>query len=634
MIFAGFDIETSGQEEGFALQPWRLKEGTAIITLSAAYCQGKRKVETEYHSALVEDLRKLGKPVALYNGIFDLAWLYAANIDISGIKWIDAMHLWKWLANSQSGPMMWPLKDAAKKFLKDWDKLDEFIDLKSEELPDPSDPYWLTRVSLDAEATALIAEKIWPRLTSQQQKLAQIQSLSLPVMAASWVNGVKVDLQAIKDARPGIIAEMLALETELGLQESAEPGMYIPSKILRSPTKMRKLLYETYGLTCTRWTDGGKSGIKKKSTDKAALTYLSDIDDRVQTIMMWRELNTVLSKFIEGPLACCKYLGSTVTHASPAIFSTYTGRMTYGSKLKKKYRVGIPLHQTPRKKEIRSYVIAPDGYYIFEADAMGQEMRGMATMSKDPAMIELFNNKHPYDDGHSLMGAQIGGMSFEEFIERKKNGDGIVTGPQGLRAAGKFCNLSMAYRSGPATSRRVARVQYGLDVTVNDVVSWKKSYTSLFKGVEKYWASAPKVARAQGYAETPAGRRYGLTRWRDLSWGTSSSAINFPIQGMGADQRDLAIAVMAMTYPELWDKFYLDLHDGMYFLVSRKARLSYLQSIMHTLDTIDYEKYWGVELPVPYLWEGSFGPDWGHKIDIPMSQDEDPTLEEVYNARS
>jgi len=625
--FVGYDIETWGSEDGYALQPWRVKEGTAGITLSAAYCQGKRNVETEYHSALMEDLRKLGKPVVTWNGVFDLAWLYAAGIDIRGIKWMDAMLLWKWLANSQSGPMSWALKDGAKRFLKDWPKLQEFIAIKGEEfMPDPMDPYWLTRVTMDAEATALIAEAIWPQLTPQQQHLAKIQSISLPTMAASWVNGVQVDLQAIKDARPGIISEMLNLEKALGLQEISPTGKYIPSKVLRSPTKMRKLLYNDWGLTCTRFTDK-----QAQSTDKAALTYLADIDDRVITVLKWRELNTILSKFIEGPLACCEYLNSNVTHATPKIFSTYTGRMTYSSRSKKN-RTGIPLHQTPRKKEIRSYVVAPDGYYIFEADAMGQEMRGMATMSKDPAMIELFNSKHPYDDGHSLMGAQIGGIPFEEFIERKQAKDPLIVGPDGLRPAGKFCNLSMAYRSGPATSRRVARVQYGLDITIDDAVRWKSVYTRLFRGVETYWKDAPKNARARGFAETPAGRRYALTRWHDLQWGTSSSAINFPIQGMGADQRDLAIAETVITYPELWDKFYIDLHDGMYWLIPITAKVSYLQDIMNALDTIDYEKYWKVKLPVPYIWEGSFGPDWGHKIEFADCEDKNITLEDYYRA--
>lgn len=628
MIFAGFDIETAGAEEGFALQPWRLREGSAQITLAAAYCQGKRKViDVLPWSSLVAELRQLGKPVALWNGIFDLAWLYAADIDISGIKWIDAMHLWKFLDNSQSGPMFWTLKAAAKKFLGEWESQEEFLSLKEEELPDPSDPYWLTRVTLDAEATALIAEIVWDQLTSQQQRLAQIQSLSLPTIAASWVNGVHVDVQKIKDARPGIIKEMIELEKELGLYVELPDNMYVPSVVLRSPTKMRSLLYGYYGLTCTRFTEKGA-----QSTDKAALTYLSDEDDRVQTILKWRELNTILSKFIEGPIACCEYLGSNVTHAAPKMFSTYTGRMTYSSKSKKN-RIGIPLHQTPRKKEIRSYIVAPEGYYIFEADAKGQEARGMATMSRDPEMIRLFNSEPPYDDIHSLMGAKIGHMGFEEFIQRKLAKDPAIVDGNGLRPCGKMVVLSSAYRSGVATRRRVARVQYGLDITIEESDSWGAAYTSLFKGVEKYWGSAPKLARIKKYAETPAGRRYGLTRWHDLQWGTSSSAINFPIQGMGADQRDVAIAVTVLTYPELWDKFYLDLHDGMYFLVPRTSRLSYLQHIMGTLDSIDYSKYWGVDLPVPYVWEGSFGPDWGHKIDVPESQDEDPTLEEVYHAR-
>lgn len=629
MDFIGYDLETSGDEDGFALQPWRVQEGKARITLSAAYFQGKRKVDTEYHSALVGDLRKAGKRVALWNGIFDIAWLYASDIDVSGIMWMDAMLLWKFLENGQSGPMQWTLKAGAKRFLKDWPKLDEFIALKSEDLPDPSDPYWLERVSMDAEATALIAEIIWPRLTEKQQRLALIQSVSLPAIAASWVNGVRLNVEAVQAARPGIIEEMIALEKELGLYTPAKK--YAPSKVLRSPMQMRTLLYDEWGLQCTRYTEK-----EAKSTDKAALTYLADIDDRVQTILKWRELNTILSKFINGPIECCEYLGSNVTHAAPKLFSTYTGRMTYSSKSMRKHRIGIPLHQTPRKKEIRSYVTAlHDDEYIVEFDAKGQEVRMMAVMSKDPEMLKLFNSPPPYDDGHSLMGAKIGGISFEEMLQRKAAKDPLVVGGDGLRAAGKFITLSSAYRSGPATARRIARVQYNINIDIPTAKKWQKAYQDLFKSVPVYWNRSPKEARIKGYAETIAGRRYYLTRWQDLSWGTSSSAINFPIQGLGADQRDLATAVLVTEHPELWNKLYFDLHDGLYFRVSKQAKVSYVQAIGNTLDNINYKKYWGIDLPIPFPWEGSFGETWGSKIDIPDKKDplSGMTLEEYYMSK-
>lgn len=623
MIFAALDIETAGDQDLYALQPWRAIEGSGRITLSAAYCQGKRKVMTKEHSALVQDLRSLGRPVALWNGMFDLAWLHASSIDISGVKWIDAMHLWKFLDNGQDMPMSWTLKAAARKFLKGWAQLQAFLDLKEEHMPDPSDPYWLARVSMDAEATALIAAEIWPQLTPQQQRLAIIQAQTLPVFAKSWVSGIRLDLASVKEAAPGIIDNMKEVENSLSLRE---PGVgYVPSKVLASSVKLGKLLYEQWGLPCETLTDKGKP-----ATHKSALTYLADIDDKVLEVLRWKSLNTVRSKFTNSPIEACEYLNSEIVHPDPKIFGTYTGRVTYGSKTGKK-KTGIAIHQMPREKSIRSYIKAFPEKYIFEFDAKGQEVRLMACASGDERLIELFNSPPPYDDPHSFVGAAIMGISFDEFLKRKAQKDPEIVGPHGYRMLGKVTTLSIQYRTGIKTLRRVARVQYGITATIDEVVKWVSTYMSLFPGVQRYWISKPKEASACGYTETFAGRRYKLTKWKDMEWGTSSSAINFPIQGTGADQKELAIAVLAHRYPEYRDHFGWDLHDGLFAGVSMNAPLSLLQGMNKTLDDIDYEACWGVKFPVPFTWEGSFGPDWGHKKGFEYSDDGSMTLEKFYN---
>ena len=640
MNWIGYDIETEGDEDAYALQPWRVREGSSRITLSCTWANSVAVLDEDSHGLHVslEQLREAQQRVATWNGVFDLSFLYASGHDISGIMWYDAMLLWKWLENAQTGPMSWHLADGAKRFLKDWDRLDEFIEIKAQPFtPGQNDEYWKERVHLDAQATAMIAEAIWPQLTKKQQKAATIQAYGLPTVAASWVNGVHVDLDKIVEAEAPIIMEMLGLEIKLGLTHSnwishvISNGIdtYVPSKVLRSPQQLAALVYDQWKLPCTRYTEK----TKKKSADKTALTYLADHDDRILDILKWRELNTIWTKFIKGPIMACEYLGNQVTHSNPRVFSTYTGRMTYSSKQQRKFRIGVPLHQTPRKKEIRSYVVAPPGYYIVEFDAKGQEMRGMATVSGDRTMIDMFNSEPPYDNGHARTGAAIGNMGLREFVKLREADDPVVTGPKGLYLLGKFNNLSIQYRTGLATLRLQARVQYNIDATVDEIKIWKQKYLNLYPGVKDYWLKAPANAKLKRYAETIAGRRYGITRYsEEYVWGSDSSAINFPIQGMGADQRDLAIAVMASTFVEVWDKMYFDLHDGLYWLIPVGYPVTYVQKMLRTLNEIDYSYYWGVDLPVPYIWECSLGPDWGHKKDLELNELPDQTLEEYYES--
>jgi len=495
--------------------------------------------------------------------------------------------------------------------------------MKDEELPDPSDPYWLSRVSMDAEATALIAEIIWPQLTPQQQNLAKIQAVSLPAMAMSWVRGIRVDLNGVQAARPRIIKGMLEQEEKLGLVEPGSgPDNYIPSKVLRSPAKMRKLLYEDYGLVCTRFTDKGA-----KSADKTALSYLSDEDDRVHEIMIWRNHNTILSKFIESPLKACEYLGSNVTHAAPKVFSAYTGRVTYGSKIKK-HPVGLSAHQLPRGKVIRQYILPrTDDDVILEIDAKSQEGRLMALASGDEQMKKLFRATPPFDDAHSFIASKITGETFEEFLKRKAAKD-----PQAAvdRNAGKFTGLAYNYRSSPATARRIARVQYGIDVDIATTTRWKKIFMDAYPAIPEYWKSAPKQARALGYAETLAGARYKITRWaeKEWAWSSASSAINYRVQGSGADMKYLALAVLFTSMPELEDKFLLDLHDAAHLSIPKTWTVERVQNINRILDNIDYKKFWGVDIDIPLTWEASVGYDEGTKFEIGYDTDGNQTIEQ------
>ena len=626
----GFDIETASLDKDhpeYALQPWRLKEGRARITLSCAWYKGKKKIVTEHHDRLIDDLKIIGRPVVCHNSIFDIAWLQAADYNIQGISWGDSMLATKFLDNSQTGLMSFSLKSCTKKYLKDWEHLEEFQEMKSigdDIIPGEDPEYWAHRVTLDSQACCLLFQTVYEKLTPQQRNLLQIQAVSLPMFAHSWVNGIRIDLDAVKKARPEIIQKMILQEEKLNL---LEPGSceenYIPSKVLRSSTKLRKLLYEDYKLECTRFTAKGA-----KSTDKSALHYLADRDMRVIEILKWREMNTILSKFINTPIEACKYLGSTVTHASPRIFATYTGRCSYSSK-SLKAPVGMAIHQISRDKSIRKFILARSNEMIVELDAKSQEGRLMAIMSDDAQMKKLFRAKPPLDDAHSYMTSRITGETFEEFLQRKAAKD-----PQAVtdRNTGKFVGLAYNYRSSPATARRIANVQYGIDATIEDTTRWKTVFMEAYPGIPKYWKSAPKLARARGYAETIAGARYAITQWnqKDRRWGCDSSAINYPVQGSGADMKYLAAAVLCTEMPDLENRLLMDLHDGLYFSIPEGYSVKFLQKMLYTLDKIDYKTYWNVNIDIPLTWECSVGYNMGNKIGVDYSTEDHLTIKEFF----
>lgn len=613
MKLLGLDLETKSSDPEhpeYALQPWRLLEGKARITHIAIVNEQRQSKEIEIHEfeAITE-----GYIIVAFNSIFDIAWLHAAGVPVSRRQWADAMLWWKWVDNGQEQERRpsWSLAAGVERWFGDEAWARQFIQMKAQE--DRDDQYWANRAKLDAFATVMMARKAWDCLTAQQHRSVMIESNCLVPVAKSWVQGILMDVDNAELALPGITQEMEQIEDRIELA-CREPltGNWRPSPILRSPVKLRAVLYDTWGLPINNQllTPTGEA-----STSKKALTYLVDHDDRPLEIMRWRELNTQMTKFIQSPMKAAKYLGSNVLHPCPKLFSTYTGRMTYTSKIQKKFPVGMALHQQPRNKELRKRILPPPGYYLVEFDAAGQERRLIADLSQDAAMLDVFNRAAPNDDIHSFTGAHFAGIPFEKFLELKAQGNKQVTGPKGFRYQGKFTNLSCQYRIGPKTFRIKTRVDYGMTIDFLQAKEFIATHNRIYKGIVDYWKTAIRIAKEVGYAETFNGRRFQLTDWNYNEWGTEQSAINMPVQGGGGDMKELAVMMMTKNHPEFiygWD-----LHDALFMYIKKEDLCEEIvRAALETLNNLPYEEMWGWKPSIPLPWDCSIGADWGSMINV------------------
>jgi len=611
------DIETApvgDAPQEYALQPWRYLEGTAKITcISVSRASGESILITKASQfrSLLSSLK--GKLVWTHNGIFDTAWLiaYGFEEEVKAIKWGDTMILSKWAAHSQRDDRFpaWDLGSVAKRLFKDEPWVDSFCKMKGEEhTAGDNQKYWSQRAKLDAIVTAKIAQKTWQVLDAKRQKSSMITMAGIVPLAKSWVVGVGIDFSLIDSASPVISSEMAKIEYTLGVHNEQHSNQIVldtgwtPSKILRSPKQLSELIYKTWNQEPKFFSE--KTGLP--STDKTALTYLSDTCDEVISILRWRKLNTQLSKYIQGPLKARKYLDSTTMHPSPRIYSAYTGRMTYTSKTSRKFSTGIAIHQWPREKEFRALIVPRKGFKHVEFDAAGQESRLMADKSGDLNMREAFIQGK---DFHSVTGSRIAGLSYEAFIKGKEEGNSAITGTHGFRYQGKFCNLSNNFRIGVKKLRLQSRVQYGMDVDFFQAKQWQDTFFGLFPKVKTYWGQSIASGKALGYAETLAGRRFKLSYWsKDDRWATESSALMFPIQGSGADMKDLAIQELTKHYPQF--EFWFDLHDGLHMQVAEDVPNEVLLEARQMLDDLDYNKWWGYTPSIPLTWDVSVGPRW------------------------
>ena len=181
------------------------------------------------------------------------------------------------------------------------------------------------------------------------------------------------------------------------------------------------------------------------------------------------------------------------------------------------------------------------------------------------------------------------------------------------------CNLSYQYRVSAKTATVKARVEYEMDVDEAFIANTQRIYLSSYVGVPRYWNSQIYTCKSKGYAETFAGRRVQLRgNWASKRerWGLESTAINYPIQGTGGDQKYLALAIARNLLPQFGGYFYYELHDGLFFIFPHNQTAKAAPVFSKELSNLPYKKAWGVDLPIQFPVDGKIGPSWGDLKDM------------------
>lgn len=233
----------------------------------------------------------------------------------------------------------------------------------------------------------------------------------------------------------------------------------------------------------------------------------------------------------------------------------------------------------------------------------------MAVESGDPTMIALCQ---PGEDAHGYMGAQIRGVDYQTLREQVKAGDKEA---KNTRQLGKVANLSLQYRTSAKRLMAVAAVQYGIKLLPTEADVIHKRYQQTYTQVPKYWNQQKYRSNTQTYIENLLGRRVHFLpkheRDPDYEWSYTSTAINYPIQSIGAEQKFLALHVARGQLGLFGAKFYYELHDGLFFICPNETADEFGPYMKELLSNLPYKKLWGLDLPVAFPVDGKRGPSWG-----------------------
>ncbi|KGM54908.1 DNA polymerase I [Lysobacter arseniciresistens ZS79] len=354
----------------------------------------------------------------------------------------------------------------------------------------------------DADITLRLHRVLSPKLSAEPQLervYREIEVPLVPVLERVEANGVLVDAAELRRQSADLGARMLAAQ-----QRATELAGRAFN--LDSPKQVCALLYDELKLPALVKTPKGQP-----SANEEALEAIADLHELPRVILDYRGLAKLRSTYTDK-------LPQMINAQSGRVHTSYhqsgaaTGRLSSSDPNLQ----NIPI-RTDDGRRIRKAFIAPEGRRIVACDYSQIELRIMAHLSEDPALLGAFASGA---DIHKATAAEV----FGKTLERVEPGE---------RRAAKAINFGLMY------GMSAFGLAKQLGVSRGEAQDYIGLYFSRYPGVREFMDRTRQQARDQGYVETVFGRRLYLdnihARNQGLRAGAERAAINAPMQGTAAD---------------------------------------------------------------------------------------------------
>lgn len=425
----------------------------------------------------------------------------------------------------------------------------------------------------DADITLQLRQKLEPELTSQgvRKIFDEIEMPLVKVLADMEAQGVKLDGENLQEISKTMATEIAELEEQI--YALAEKTFNIAS-----PKQLGEILFDHLGLS----KRAKKTKTGQYSTSEDVLTKIQHLHPIIPLILDYRSLSKLKSTYIDSlPTLINPRDGRIHTSYNQAVAST--GRLSSN----KPNLQNIPI-RTARGREIRkAFVPRNKDYTLLAADYSQIELRIIAHLSKDKAMIAAFNDGL---DIHAATAAKVYDTDLESVTKE-------------MRRNAKTVNFGIIYGiSAFGLSER-------LGIPRGEAADIINNYLAQYPGVKTYMNDQIAFAQKNGYVETMLGRRRYL---RDINVSNSvvrgfaeRNAINAPIQGSSADMIKIAMIAIhrLMKEQNMSSKMILQVHDELVF----DARLDEVEQLKPLIEKAMVE---ALPLSVPVIVEMNTGDNW------------------------
>ncbi|HUI45533.1 MAG TPA: DNA polymerase I [Nitrospirota bacterium] len=386
----------------------------------------------------------------------------------------------------------------------------------------------------DADIALRLKQKLAPIL--QEQNLDKLfHELEMPLMevlAEMERAGVKID--------PVVLNAMsLKLEREISSIEKTIYELAGMTFNINSPKQLAEILFGKLQLAPLKKT---KTGF---STNVDVLEELAHLHPLPAEILKYRTLAKLKSTYVDAlPAMINPRTGRLHTSLNQTV--TATGRLSSSDPNLQ----NIPI-RTEVGREIRRAFIAEPGASLLSADYSQIELRILAHMSRDPALIRTFQEG---EDVHTRTASEIFGLSPNEITPE-------------MRRKAKAVNFGIIY------GISAFGLAQDIGVSNNEAKRYIDSYFSRYPLVREFIDRTINDAKTKGYVTTLFGRRRFIPEMASSTASVRSfgerTAVNTPIQGTAADLIKLAMIHIQseLKQQKLRSQMILQVHDELVFEV-------------------------------------------------------------------
>ena len=412
----------------------------------------------------------------------------------------------------------------------------------------------------------------------QKEKLEEYPKLEklfyeieMPLAKLLWKmeqKGILLDTKQLSNVGLNIDNLLVSVEEEIAKETGG--GINI-----NSPIQLGNFLVDKIGIPL------GKTKTGKYATNEGELSKFKDQFPIIAHLLNYRELMKLRSTYVESLIQ--KVDKKSRLHTTYHQMYVNTGRLASSNPNLQNIPVTSKIGQ-----EIKSCFIASPGYLLVSFDYSQQELRVLAHLAQEKALIQAFENN---EDVHVLTASKIFNVPYEKVSKQE-------------RTVGKTINFSIIY--GVSSFGLSA----GLHIPQEDADRFIKAFYLSYPNIEMYYENYIKNARINDFVETLLGRRryvFDDPKRKFIDNGLRRVLVNYPVQGSAADLvKKAMVDINESVLKKHTDvSLLLQIHDDLVFEIPDNKKLD---EIIHYIKEILCNVY---PLSVPLVVEVKKGKKWG-----------------------